>query len=417
MVLIFVAAVLLGRFRLNGSRRTLLKFMAVLLLSLDNLYSAALTIAVDSVSEGGFATWSFAADGALGAALLATAALLPDRPVQQPRRAVGMGVVTSLAALLTLAGLAALFSEYLPRAFDTTPVGNELELLSEHPSLIVLEGFAALCWGLAAIGFARLADEQDDDFQKWLAIGAVIASVAFINYALFPAQLTELLHSGDFFFLAATVALVIGAVREIANEEAALIRSAVLEERRRVARDLHDGVAQELAFISSQARWFLNRPTDLRPLTQIMDAVDRALDEARSAIAALNRPMDEPLDLAVGHSALDVADRVGARLNLNLDTDIEVSPDWREALVRITREAVANAVRHGHARAIAIRLRNGDAVCLRVADDGEGFDVTAPRSQQSYGLTSMRERTESLGGRFSIDSTPGGGTTIEVTLP
>jgi signal transduction histidine kinase len=112
-----------------------------------------------------------------------------------------------------------------------------------------------------------------------------------------------------------------------------------------------------------------------------------------------------------------VANRVGARLNLDLDGGIEVPAEWREALLRITREAVANAVRHGHARAVDITLRNGDGIWLRVTDDGEGFDLSAPRSDQSYGLTSMRERTESLGGEFSIASTPGEGTTIEVTLP
>ena len=79
MVLVFIAAVLLGRFRLNGSRRTLLKFGAVVVLVLDNLLSAVLTASVDAVGGGGFQTWTFAGNGLLGAALLAGAALLPDK--------------------------------------------------------------------------------------------------------------------------------------------------------------------------------------------------------------------------------------------------------------------------------------------------------------------------------------------------
>ena len=181
--------------------------------------------------------------------------------------------------------------------------------------------------------------------------------------------------------------------------------------------DLHDGVAQELAFIATQTRWFLRQPDDPAPLGQIMDAVERALDESRSAIAALSRPIDEPLDRALGHAALDIANRVGARLHLDLARDVEVSPDWRDALLRISREAVANAVRHGRARTISVQLRQGDSVSLRVTDDGDGFDLSAPRSSQSFGLTSMRERAESLGGEFTIASTPGSGTTVEVTLP
>jgi signal transduction histidine kinase len=190
----------------------------------------------------------------------------------------------------------------------------------------------------------------------------------------------------------------------------------VLEERRRVARDLHDGVAQELAFIASQMRWFLRRPADTEPLEQVMDAVERALDESRGAIAALSRPIDEPLDLALGHAALDIANRVGARLHLDLAANVQVSADWRDALLRISREAVANAARHGRARTIRLQLSDNDGVWLRVTDDGDGFDVAAPRSSQSYGLTSMRERAESLGGRFEISSTPGAGTTIEVAV-
>jgi signal transduction histidine kinase len=421
MVLIFIAAVLLGRFRLNGSRRTLLKFAAVAILALDNLFSAVLTMSVESVAGGGFATWTFAADGVVGAMLLAVAAVLPDRPVRRQRgRALLIAVTTSFAILLVIVLSTALLGDRLPSAFETPPTGDEdLELFGEHWAIIVLEGITAACWAVAAVGFARLADDEEegDEFLRWLSVGSVIAAVAFVNYALFPSQFTELLGSGDLFFIAAIIALLYGAVREISREEAARIRTAVLEERRRVARDLHDGVAQELAFIASQTRWFLRQPTDTQPLGQIMDAVERALDESRGAIAALSRPIDEPLDRALGHAALDIANRVGARLQLDLDEDIQVPADWRDALLRIAREAVANAVRHGRARTISLQLREGDGVWLRITDDGDGFDLAAPRSSQSFGLTSMRERAESLGGEFNISSAPGSGTTIEVVLP
>ena len=287
----------------------------------------------------------------------------------------------------------------LPPAFETPPrTGEQLLLLSEHWGVVAAEAATAACFGIAAVAFARLAEQQQDEFLEWLSIGSVIASVAFVNYALFPSQFTELVYSGDLFFLAAVAALGYGAVREISREEAAQIRSAVLEERRRVARDLHDGVAQELAYISSQMQWYLRHPDERDVLVHISDAVDRALDESRSAIAAMSRPIDEPLDVAVGNAARDVAERVGARLHLDLEAGIEVPPEWREALLRIAREAVTNAVRHGHARKVSLELRDGDAVWLRVSDNGGGFDPSQPRSSQSFGLTSMRERTESLGG-------------------
>jgi signal transduction histidine kinase len=420
MVLIFIAAVLLGRFRLNRSRRTLLKLAAVVILVLDNLSSAIYTVAVDAPSSNGFATWAFAAHGVIGASLLAVAAVLPDRPVRDRRREMIQILGGSIALFAGVTGVIGLLGASLPGAFQEPPVDPELlDVLSEHPALVVAEVFTAAAYGIAAIRFAQLADEQEDEFLKWLGIGSVMAAIAFINYALFPSQFTELLAAGDLLFLGAVFALLFGAVQEISREEAAMIRSAVLEERRRVARDLHDGVAQELAFIASQTRWFLREPENLQPLPEILDAVERALDESRSAIAALGRPVDESLDLALGHAALDVAGRVGARVHLELDDHIEVPPDWRDALLRITREAIGNAVRHGQARTINLQLRNSnaDGVRLRVSDDGEGFDVSAPRSPQSFGLTSMRERTESLGGEFTIASTPGAGTTVEVSLP
>ena len=418
MVLIFIAAVLLGRFRLNGSRRTLLKLAAVIILVLDNLSSAIYTVALDAPSSNGFATWAFAAHGVIGATLLAVAAVLPDRPVGDRRREMLLIVGGSVAVFAGVTGVIGALGSRLPGAFQETPVDPQLlELLSEHPGLVVAEVFTAAAYAVAAIRFSQLAEEQQDEFLKWLAIGSVIAAVSFINYALFPSQFTELLSTGDILFLGAVFALLFGAVREISREEAAMIRSAVLEERRRMARDLHDGVAQELAFIASQTRWFLREPENLQPLPEILDAVERALDESRSAIAALGRPVDESLDMALGHAALDVAGRVGARVHLELDDHIDVPPDWRDALLRITREAIGNAVRHGQARTINLQLHNSDGIRLRVSDDGEGFDVSAPRSPQSFGLTSMRERTESLGGEFTIASTPGSGTTVEVMLP
>jgi signal transduction histidine kinase len=418
MVLIFIAAVLMGRFRLNGSRRTLLKLAAVIILVLDNLSSVVYTVSVDAPLSNGFATWAFAAHGVIGATLLAIAAVLPDRPVSDRRSELLKVVGGSVGLFAGVTGLIALLGPSLPGASQDTPFDPELlEALSEHPGLVVAEVFTAAAYAVAAIRFAQLAEEQQDEFLKWLAIGSVIAAVAFIDYALIPTQFTELLSGGDVLFLGAVGALLYGAVREISREEAAMIRSAVVEERRRVARDLHDGVAQELAFIASQTRWFMREPGNLQPLPEILDAVERALDESRSAIAALGRPVDESLDMALGHAALDVAGRVGARVHLELDDHVDVPPDWRDALLRITREAIGNAVRHGQARTISLQLQNTDGIRLRVSDDGEGFDVSAPRSPQSFGLTSMRERTESLGGEFTIASTPGSGTTAEVSLP
>ena len=129
----------------------------------------------------------------IGAALLAGAALLPDRPVREPRRAMVLVLTASIGVLVANLAVAATLRDVLPAAFAVPPEsGEELRLLSEHPALIVVELLTAACFFIAALAFARLADEQDDEFQKWLSIGSVIAGMAFVNYALFPSQFTEL---------------------------------------------------------------------------------------------------------------------------------------------------------------------------------------------------------------------------------
>jgi signal transduction histidine kinase len=179
---------------------------------------------------------------------------------------------------------------------------------------------------------------------------------------------------------------------------------AVLEERRRIARELHDGVAQELAFIVAESSGSLAA------------AAERALDESRRAIAALTRPVDEPLEVALVQAAEEVAGRVGVQLRIEVCKGAQVSPDEREALIRILREAITNAGRHGGAENVSVELTNGNGTLLRIADDGSGFDPGHTRAG-GFGLVSMQERTEALGGRFRLSSEAGEGTRIEVRLP
>jgi len=121
---------------------------------------------------------------------------------------------------------------------------------------------------------------------------------------------------------------------------------------------------------------------------------------------------------AVAQAAEEVAGRVGARIRLDLDRDVRVPTPTREALIRIVREAVSNAARHGGAEAIRIELANGDGIRLRIVDDGVGFDAESPTaSGGGFGLVSMRERARAVGGEITIESGPDRGTSVEVVLP
>ena len=110
--------------------------------------------------------------------------------------------------------------------------------------------------------------------------------------------------------------------------------------------------------------------------------------------------------------------RYEASLLLDVDPDLRTSADTREALLRIVREAVSNALRHGHARSVTVRLHGPAPLHLEVADDGTGFDPADLRHLSGrFGLVSMRERAEALGGTFAVSGRPAGGTAVEVRLP
>jgi signal transduction histidine kinase len=352
----------------------------------------------------------------VGGALLAAAALSPRRVVPDGRRAILIAAGCALAVFALLSAVAALF-EFPGALTDRPDTEAELRALSEHTALVVADVAASLLFLTAGAAFARRAEREADEFQMWLGVGSTVAAIAYLNYALSPSAYTDVLYAGDLFRAAAVVALGTGALREYSRYQAVYAPAAVLDERRRMARDLHDGVAQELAFIASRMHRLANRRDGDDTVAEINDAVRRALEESRVAIATLNRPLEEPLQLALASTAREAAGTADARLELDLAPDVIVPDAWAQALPRIVREAVANAVEHGRPHTITVQLRDANGVRLRVTDDGAGFDPTQARSEASFGLISMKERTESLGGRFELASEPGHGTSVEVLLP
>jgi signal transduction histidine kinase len=221
------------------------------------------------------------------------------------------------------------------------------------------------------------------------------------------------LYAGDAFRTACYLLLLVGATREIRQYWSTQASAAVLEDRRRLARELHDGVIQELAFIKSQSLTLSGGSAAAR----IVGACNRALDEARAALQALGHTGDEPLGLVLHRAAQELAERHAVVLEVDLDDSIDAGAEQQHALMRITREAVSNAVRHGNAQRVRIRLaKDGELRCLTVHDDGEGFDLAAVLgAAPGYGLTSMRERAELLPGAFRIDTQNGKGSVVTVT--
>jgi signal transduction histidine kinase len=195
-----------------------------------------------------------------------------------------------------------------------------------------------------------------------------------------------------------------------------MAKAAALAERRRVARDLHDGLAQDLAVIALHGGFIAQ---DIGGEHPMVCAARRALALSRSMIAELSDLPGATADEALQAVAQEFRDRCDVAVAVEAGCDGELAPGAQEHVSRIAREAIANAARHGGAKHVVVSLRGADSgVTLRVVDDGCGIvgrDVAAP--VEGFGLRSMRERTDALGGCLTLRRLRKGGTELEVILP
>ena len=199
----------------------------------------------------------------------------------------------------------------------------------------------------------------------------------------------------------------------------------VIEERNRLARDLHDSVVQKLFGIvltAQSAATLLDRSADgaRTEVERLQALAQEAIAELRSLVFQLRPAAIETEGLAAALAKhVDVLERVH-RLPIAFEQtgDPRLRPGVDEELFKVAQEALHNALRHAQARQVRVRLdERPDAVALSVADDGRGFDPDAPALRsRSLGLTSMEERAHGLGGTLRIGSAPGAGTTIDLEL-
>ena len=406
----FTAAYLLFfRFRQNARLDVLLIAVGLGLISISNLFYDAIPVAFDE-SPNVVTTWGLASGHVLGALVLVLAAFAPERKVLRPRHTAWIVSLYALVILGMLAEVMAGISRIIP--IDVGEPGA-------HTAALVLQLLLIALFAAASIAYLHRAERDNDAFMTWLAIAAALRVFAGIDHAFSPSLEPGFLYPGDLFRMLFYFALLAAASGEVTQYWRASREAAVLDERRRIARDLHDGLAQELAFIVRRASRAVEKGLEAGAVVQIANAAERALDESRRVIATLTRPLDEPLDVVLSEAVKGVADRVGTTVALALDPDVHVTPEVREALVRIAREAVTNAARHGDARLVRVELENGDGIKLRIVDDGRGFDETATRRRRGggFGFTSMADRVRQIGGTLNVASRRGVGTTVEVELP
>jgi signal transduction histidine kinase len=200
--------------------------------------------------------------------------------------------------------------------------------------------------------------------------------------------------------------------------------SAQDEERRRIARDLHDGVGQYLAAMKMSFEVALSQTGDQQaaagPLKDCVDLVDRCTREIRTMSHLLHPPLLEEIGLAsaIPWYVAGFRERSGIEVELDMPADFDRFPPSVEVvLFRVLQESLTNIHRHAGSRRALIRLQvESDTAMLTVQDHGKGFDARPGGFAPGVGIAGMRERARELGGEFKINSGRGG-TVIEATIP
>ena len=215
---------------------------------------------------------------------------------------------------------------------------------------------------------------------------------------------------------------------EIVERERAEAREhmVVVEERTRIAREIHDTLAQGFTGIVIQLEAaedvLVEQPETARlHVLQARTLARESLAEARRSVWAL-RPLAlgaDDLGYAFLHLVKKLAEESGTPIEFTLSGVLRpLSEDLEHHLLRIGQEALTNALKHAKATEIRVTLTCGeDRIALSVEDQGEGFEVHSPRDRRGLGLRGMQERADSLGGKLTITSAPGQGTRVRVAVP
>jgi signal transduction histidine kinase len=193
-------------------------------------------------------------------------------------------------------------------------------------------------------------------------------------------------------------------------------------ERRRIARDLHDGVVQELAGTAFALSGTVREPSVPPELREELTVAGRSLRHSLRQLRSLLVEIHPP-GLSAGSLGAALEDLISSAASAGIATsvsvnDVEGTPDHVVTLVwRVAQEAIRNAVRHAHASTLDVEVRGDERqVHLVVRDDGVGFDPSATARDRSYGLRGLQSLVEDGGGRVEVESSPEAGTTVRMAV-
>ena len=447
-----LAALALARYRESGRVSGLFQSSAFLVMAWMTFVNVALVIRNEDarffLTLGGppeqsqlpFYVWSFSRIAA--AILLVVGGLAALNVIRRAPRTRRTLLLPSLA--VTLMGLLLLpVSDLLPPFVGPEGIQAMLgetraaRMVSDVTALgIVTQTLAAGLFILGALLYRRSYLRNGPVLDGYLAVALVLAAFAEIHFLLYPGLYTSLATTTDAIRLAFFGVLLLGITAESRSDLRALrsaysaldrlrqseAERATLEERTRLARELHDGLAQDLWFAKlKHERLVSHVPEPQRPLAQeVTQALDAAIAEARQAVVSLRAGVerDRPLHELLAEAVEDFGSETGLRADFSsADLPTALPPRTQAELLRVLQEALTNVRKHADATVVRVSAEvTGGTLVLSVVDNGRGFRPEET-SGDGLGVQGMKERARLMGGDLRVVSEPSSGTGVHLAVP
>jgi signal transduction histidine kinase len=447
-----LAALALARYRESGRVAGLFQSSAFLVMGWVTFVGVALvllkwdgfvdlTLGIAEQSQLPMYVWSISR--IVAAALLVVGgitALSPMRRLPRTRRLLLMPIfgVTALAILLyPLRDLLPPFvsAEGMQALIEEPRVAHALPGLT--PTAFLLQALAGGLFLLGVLFYRRSYLRDGPVADGYLAMAMLLAVFGEIHSMFYPAGVyTGLVTTSDAIRLAFFLVLLLGINAEARSDLRALrgayasldrlrlseAERATLEERARLARELHDGLAQDLWFAKLKHERMVSQlhEDERRLAEEVGQALDNAIVEARQAVVTMREATDRerPLDEVLGEAVADFASRSGLRADFAAaDLPAHLPPRTQVEVLRVLQEALTNVSKHADATVVRVTAEAVDGtLVMRVIDNGRGFRPEET-SGDGLGVQGMKERARLMGGELRVVSQPSGGTAVRLTVP
>jgi len=398
-----------------------------------------LGLSLDAPQQWPLYAWSLAR--LTSALLLVLAAATTIRRVRSQRIPPWLVEAGPLLALLGLFILLQSIEPHLPILLGSRGLaalqGDTTAVPGMEPPGLLLQAFIGAVYLTGALLYRELFRERGQRYASYLSIALVVAAFSQLHWATFPGIYRPLVTIDDLLRALFSIILLLGIEAQFRGDVRALrVANALLEAHRRadveragleasarLAREVHDGLSQDLWLAKLQHARLAELPElpeAAQPIVvELGESVDRALGSARSVVASM-RGESQVLSLgdAIQRTVGDFEDRTGIRAEVTSSGSLGAFDDAAAGeIIQILREALTNVRRHADATMVRVAAQVGDtAVEVSIVDNGRGFDPSSIESS-TFGVRGMRERAALIGGELMVTSRPADGTRVVLTIP